>query len=78
MVTLPALQRLPDKHRWSITATAAALGLIVLAFTTPILALNAPAAVTSSYEILEPGTWPSKKLPILDHIDIGKQLEKGI
>jgi hypothetical protein len=34
--------------------------------------------VTSSYEVLEPETWIGKKLPILEHIDIGEQLKKGI
>lgn len=65
---------IPAKHH---LAAAASLGLIILVGATAILALNAPAAVTSSYEVLEPETWVGKKLPILDHIDIGKQLEKG-
>ena len=65
---------IPAKHHF---ATCAALGLIILVGVTAILTLNAPAAVTSSYEVLEPETWIGKKLPILDDIDIGKQLEKG-
>jgi len=44
---------------------------------TPILALNEPAVVTSSYEVLEPETWVGKKLPILQHIDIGEKLSRG-
>ena len=65
---------IPAKRHFT---AATSLGLIILAVTTPILALNAPAAVTSSYEVLEPETWVGRKLPILDHIDIGKELEKG-
>jgi hypothetical protein len=42
------------------------------------LAFNEPAKITSSYEVLEPETWVGKKLPILEYIDIGKQLETGI
>lgn len=44
---------------------------------TPILALNEPAVVTSSYEVFEAETWVGQKLPILEHIDIGEKLEKG-
>jgi hypothetical protein len=51
--------------------------ILVLAITTSVLALNKPATVTSSYEVLEPETWIGKRLPIVDYIDIGKQLEKG-
>ena len=51
--------------------------VLVLAVTTSVLALNKPANVTSSYEVLEPETWIGKRLPILDYIDIGKQLETG-
>jgi len=65
---------MPAKHHF---AAAASLCLIILVGATAILALNTPAAVTSSYEVLEPETWVGRKLPILDHIDIGKQLEKG-
>jgi thiol-disulfide isomerase/thioredoxin len=59
-------------------ATAAAVGLLVLGITAPVLAFNEPPTITSSYEVLEPETWVGRKLPILEHIDIGKQLEKGI
>jgi len=65
---------IPAKHH---LAAAASLCLIILVGATAILALNTPAAVTSSYEVLEPETWVGRKLPILDHIDIGKQLKKG-
>ena len=51
--------------------------MILIGVTTPILALNEPANVTSSYEVLEPETWAGKRLPIMEHIDIGEQLEKG-
>ena len=59
-------------------ATTAALGIIVLGVTAPVLILNEPAAVTSSYEVLEPETWVGKKLPILQHIDIADLLKEGM
>jgi len=68
LAPLPSLLRL---------ALSASIGLLALAVTTPILALNKPAAVTSSYEILEPEAWPGKQLPILEHIDIADQLKTG-
>jgi len=52
----------------------AVMVLTALGVTTPILALNVPETVTSTYEVLEPETWIGKELPIRDHIDIGKQL----
>ena len=58
------------------TATAL-VGLIVVGITTPVLALNKPSKITSEYEVLEPSNWIGKKLPILEHINIGKQLRKG-
>ncbi len=57
--------------------TTAGIVLLVLAITTPILAFNEPAMVTSSYEVLEPETWVGKQLPILEHIDIAESLQKG-
>ena len=45
--------------------------------TTPLLALNEPAVVTSRYEVLEPETWVGKELPILEYIDIAEQLRQG-
>ena len=57
--------------------TTTCLALLILGVTTPILAFNEPAKITSSYEVLEPKTWVGKKLPILEHIDIEKQLEQG-
>ncbi len=65
---------LPSLRRFAATAF---LGLLVLTTTTPILALNEPAVVTSTYEVLEPETWVGKKLPILEHIDIADQLRTG-
>lgn len=53
------------------------IGILVLGITTPILALNEPAVVTSKYEVLEPSTWVGKELPILEHIDIADTLKKG-
>jgi hypothetical protein len=66
---------MPSLRRFTATA---ALGLAILSITTPILALNKPAAVTTSYQVLEPETWIGKELPILEYIDIGGTLEKGI
>ena len=57
--------------------TTISVGLIILAITGGVLALNEPAKATTFYEVLEPETWVGKELPILDYIDIGKQLEKG-
>ena len=54
-----------------------AIVFLVITISTVALALNKPATVTSSYEVLEPETWIGKRLPILEYIDIGKQLEKG-
>jgi len=66
---------LPSPRRF---VTAVAIGFTVLSVTTPILAFNKPAMVTSSYEVIEPATWVGKKLPILEHIDIAESLKKGI
>jgi hypothetical protein len=66
----------PIPHTGRLTLTAC-LVLGVLCVTTPILALNEPATITSFYEVLEPETWVSKKLPILEHIDIAETLKKG-
>ncbi len=65
---------LPSLRRF---VTAVAIGFTVLGVTTPILAFNEPAMVTSSYEVLEPETWVGKELPILEHIDIAESLQKG-
>lgn len=65
---------LPSIPQFTITTC---LALLILGVTTPILAFNEPAKITSSYEVLEPETWVGKKLPILEYIDIGKQLETG-
>jgi len=68
------IKPLPSAPRFAMTAC---LALAILGVTTPILALNEPATVTSSYEVLEPETWVGKELPILDHIDIAETLKKG-
>jgi hypothetical protein len=68
------LTPLPSAPLFAITAC---LGLGILGVTIPILALNEPANVTSSYEVLEPETWVGKELPILEHIDIAETLKKG-
>jgi hypothetical protein len=64
----------PGMPRFAVSAVFA---IAVLGVSTPILALNEPAEVTSQYEVLEPETWVGKKLPILEHIDIGEKLSKG-
>ena len=66
----------PYPSFWRFIA-AFIIGLTVLGTTTPILALNEPAVVTSKYEALEPDTWVGKKLPILDNIDIADILKTG-
>jgi len=58
-------------------AAGACIGVLTLGITTPILALNHPAKVTASYEVLEPETWVGKELPILQHIDIADKLRTG-
>jgi hypothetical protein len=56
---------LPSFRRF---ATAFAIGLTILGVTTPILALNEPAKITTRYEVLEPSEWIGKELPILEYI----------
>ncbi|MFC1780853.1 MauE/DoxX family redox-associated membrane protein [Planctomycetota bacterium] len=65
---------LPSLPRFAVTVF---LGATILGVTTPILALNEPATVTTSYEVLEPSQWIGKELPILEHIDITDTLKKG-
>ena len=68
------IRPLPSIPRFAVTAC---LGLGILGVTAPILALNEPARITSSYEVLEPETWIGKELPILEYIDIAEMLRKG-
>ncbi|MBW7989259.1 MAG: hypothetical protein FVQ84_04480 [Planctomycetes bacterium] len=68
------LAPLPSAPRFAMTAF---LTISILGISAPILALNEPPQVTSSYEILEPKTWIGKELPILEHIDIAESLRKG-
>ena len=65
---------LPSQPRYALTACLI-LGILVV--TTPLLALNEPARITSSYEVLEPNTWIGKELPILERIDICEQIKLG-
>jgi hypothetical protein len=65
---------LPSTPRFAVTFC---LGLGILSVTTPILALNEPATITSRYEVLEPENWIGKELPILEYIDIAELLKKG-
>jgi hypothetical protein len=69
--------QLIDWPSMSRLAVSAVVGVAILAVSTPILALNEPNVVTSTYEVLEPEIWVGKKLPILQHIDIGEKLSKG-
>jgi thiol-disulfide isomerase/thioredoxin len=73
-VFLAWTQPLPSLPRLAVTAV---LYLATLILTVPILALNKPAAVTSTYEVLEPETWVGRELPILPYIDIAAKLGKG-
>ena len=62
------------EKRVLITASAV---VVVLAATTPVLALVKPPNATSIYEVLEPETWVGNALPILGHIDIADELASG-
>jgi thiol-disulfide isomerase/thioredoxin len=64
----------PSLPRFALTAV---LYLATLILTVPILALHKPAAVTSTYEVLEPETWVGRELPILQYIDIAEKLGRG-
>jgi len=68
------IRPLPSIPRFAVTAC---LGLTILGVTTPILAINEPAKVTTRYEVLEPETWVGKELPILEYINIAETLRKG-
>jgi thiol-disulfide isomerase/thioredoxin len=71
---LELLTPFPSLTRLVVTSL---LAVVLLSITTPILALNQPPVITSTYEVLEPETWVGKELPILEHIDIAEQLSKG-
>jgi thiol-disulfide isomerase/thioredoxin len=68
------LTPMPSAPRFAMTAF---LTIATLGISAPILALNEPPQITSSYEVLEPKTWVGKELPILEHIDIAESLRKG-
>ena len=57
--------------------TIGCLKFAIFIITIAILVFNKPAKTTSSYEVLGPETWVRKKLPILEHIDIGTQLKES-
>ncbi|RKY10570.1 MAG: hypothetical protein DRP56_00630 [Planctomycetota bacterium] len=61
----------------SVLGVVFVLGFSAVAVSSPLLILNEPKTVTSTYEVLEPETWIGKELPILEHIDIGDQLKTG-
>jgi len=58
-------------------AATVAVGVLVLGVAGPVLAFNEAARVSLRYEVLEPGEWVGKKLPILEQIDIGERLRAG-
>ncbi len=58
-------------------AATVLLAVIVVAVTTPVLALNKPADVTGDYEVLKPETWIGEKLPLLENIEIEGELTVG-
>jgi hypothetical protein len=68
LIPLPSIPRF---------AAIFSVGIVILAVTGCVLVFNEPAKTTTSYEVLEPETWVGKKLPVLEHIDIGEQLKKG-
>jgi len=74
LLTNEFIRPLPSIPHFAITMFA---GILILGVTTPILALNEPAVVTSKYEVLEPEEWVGKELPILEYIDIADTLKKG-
>lgn len=55
----------------------AAIIILSVGITAPLLALNEPPKQTSEYVILEPSNWIGKPLPIINHIDIGYKLKTG-
>ena len=50
---------------------------VSLITSTGVLALNEPAKVTDTYEVLELQEWVGGEMPIMKHIDIKETLEKG-
>jgi thiol-disulfide isomerase/thioredoxin len=68
------LTPLPSIPRFTTTVS---VGLAILAVAGCVLAFNKPAKVTGGYEVLEPEEWIGKKLPIIEDIDISKELKKG-
>ncbi|MHC4475226.1 MAG: hypothetical protein ACYTEL_06260 [Planctomycetota bacterium] len=73
----PKGEKLFDRPSIRRFAAVACVAPVALGITMPILALNEAVNASSSYEVLEPETWVGKKLPILEHIDIGESLKKG-
>lgn len=71
---LELFKPLPNLHHF-VSIFVIALTAIVISV--PVLALNGPASVTSSYEVLDLTEWVGHSLPILDHIDIAEQLKTG-
>jgi thiol-disulfide isomerase/thioredoxin len=77
IVFRPKNQKLFDWPSIPRFATIFSIGIIILTVAGCVLSFNEPGKITTDYEVLEPGTWIGKELPIIDYIDIGKQLEKG-
>ena len=51
--------------------------ILLIVTSSIVLAVNEPATITSSYQVLEPETWVGKPLPVLEHIDIADKIKTG-
>jgi len=56
---------------------AAAITIITLAATKPLLTSKKPQETSPTYQILEPETWTGKKLPIIKYINIKNKIKNG-
>jgi len=63
--------------RLSVFAFVFCFGLSAIAVSSPVLILNEPAAVTSTYEVFDPEPWLGSRLPILEYIDVNSPIGKG-
>lgn len=85
LVTWPARVGPVMPHRWpQVLATASSVILLSAAgaygatVSVPdYLAASGMSLGYGYFVLLEPETWKGQQLPILEHIDIGKQLSKG-
>ena len=58
-------------------AFVSSLTILLILTSSIVLAVNEPATVTTSYEVLDTKTWVGKELPILEHIDIADKIKTG-